>query len=1407
MKNDVIQYISTLINNSEYDLALRLLNEIPISNKMQDKVIYLKSVCYINKNEPDYSEALNNINLLLSKVTNDELEYMKLLCKYQTNQFKDIIKYYIDVQNRHKEISSRCKFLIANTYEKIEQKEFAKIIYEEISINESDPTIKSKSINNLTIIDNDYPRNIQRLQEAISSAVDSDDSFQISNNLAMCYIKNGNLYEGFNIFEEIYHKIKSDRNDSKNQIIFNYLNSLVNFENYEKAESLLRELDDDMFTLMLANVNIKQNKHLEAKHILEKILSMSSNPQIIEIAKDVVTNVNTYIAANNSNFKDSMINNTDNYHLVDLIKNTSEMDIPSDRSKQKVIEEEREESKRSDMVTGVYVEELHNGFVIKDTDNMEEIRSSVEKAFPYNDENKDDLVGSIDELKVESIVDDNIKNVVQEINDKLNNKQISNINEFDATNNEIKIAENQSLVNDNAIAEIDEATNNEIKIAENQSVVNDNAIDEIDEGNSVEEIKSLEIENVEEGNRDHYEFINDELKPNEEEIKSIQENSREMLVNEVPINNIDLFDQYTNEKESKFLMDDIYANVKRKITEIESMIVPKSNLSNNNLIEMTDQIKKDSICESPDIQPLYAFKTSLRKNKDNDDDEIEEIQFKKHNSYEKERLSIKKDNKRSYTHLPNKKFTPSLSLRLMARNDDEYISNCYFYSFDSDNESVSMGNNNLNKSNLYKRIKGVKSNKAKKLNNTSLHQLNDSLIDKMNMYDDKKKSHHKTTSYGLNSFSSIEKNKVFNDMVKDDVKSDFEIYFKKKTGASEIEFNPEALEQLYTKLQNLYGDSKFDECREVIHKIRSIDKTYNEKELNIVMGKAYYEAKEYKKAIYEIEKNSATLNLENMLLLINCYKKVDKTGNYAKIILDYIRINEYNEEIYLELIDTLIYFSDYELKTYCENYIQKNEYTFQSSSTILRRLIANSDLNDYIDELLTHLSYAKVTEEENAEYYYLYARYMLKKKNVNIAFDYFNKVGDDFLQEDFDFNKYFGKTCLMLKNYKKAIKLFKKALNVEKNDWEMSLYIGECYLKLENYEGANKYLTYSSKKDNNGKNNLKLNLSLGRLYYKLKNYLLALDFFYKCINIDPKSFKTYHNISMIFLEKREFNEAEKMLEKAIAVNFDFFPALFELFKLRCLLKKESQCIEYIPKIEVLIDNYPMCYLDFSKILAENFNDIDKSFKFFSLALSKDKNIKNNFNLTKALDYSDFIYKKGHKDKAIELYSSLIKLNKYSYFIIKRLNAIYASMHNYDKIIANILKYFSVDKNNYEAVMDLADTYSFTKDYGKAKEYYDEAIGIFNKKDDMLFTNAYKKIGYCETKLGLYEAAVEHFLQQFMHKEDMKLYAIICYIYLVYLRKKEYADIYYKVILFQFRKLIVLSIRILRRFIILILICY
>ena len=75
---------------------------------------------------------------------------------------------------------------------------------------------------------------------------------------------------------------------------------------------------------------------------------------------------------------------------------------------------------------------------------------------------------------------------------------------------------------------------------------------------------------------------------------------------------------------------------------------------------------------------------------------------------------------------------------------------------------------------------------------------------------------------------------------------------------------------------------------------------------------------------------------------------------------------------------------------------------------------------------------------------------------------------------DVDFLKFFAKTAVKLKNNKKAVKLYKAALKINNNDFEACLGTGECYLNLDNFEGAGKYLGYAKTLESNSENKANL---------------------------------------------------------------------------------------------------------------------------------------------------------------------------------------------------------------------------------------------------------------------------------------------------------------------------------------------
>ncbi|MBR1617170.1 tetratricopeptide repeat protein [bacterium] len=114
--------------------------------------------------------------------------------------------------------------------------------------------------------------------------------------------------------------------------------------------------------------------------------------------------------------------------------------------------------------------------------------------------------------------------------------------------------------------------------------------------------------------------------------------------------------------------------------------------------------------------------------------------------------------------------------------------------------------------------------------------------------------------------------------------------------------------------------------------------------------------------------------------------------------------------------------------------------------------------------------------------------------------------------------------CLRkLKNYKKAIRDYKKALKLDVSFIE-SIYYGLSALFIETKE-YKKSIYYSNKLIDN-----KISMSpysaynlRGEAYFKLKNYKNALKDFNKAINVYPKYSAAYYNRGCLFFKLKEYN--------------------------------------------------------------------------------------------------------------------------------------------------------------------------------------------------------------------------------------------------------------------------------------------
>ena len=106
---------------------------------------------------------------------------------------------------------------------------------------------------------------------------------------------------------------------------------------------------------------------------------------------------------------------------------------------------------------------------------------------------------------------------------------------------------------------------------------------------------------------------------------------------------------------------------------------------------------------------------------------------------------------------------------------------------------------------------------------------------------------------------------------------------------------------------------------------------------------------------------------------------------------------------------------------------------------------------------------------------------------------------------------------------------------------------------MRDYQRASKYISIACKSHMKYETSLKINFAKGLLEYEMKNYSTALKYFNKCKELQPTNYKVIHHIALILSKNSEFTEAEILFEKNLLQKENYFPSIFELFKIKILL--------------------------------------------------------------------------------------------------------------------------------------------------------------------------------------------------------------------------------------------------------------
>ncbi|WP_245555869.1 tetratricopeptide repeat protein [Brachyspira innocens] len=390
--------------------------------------------------------------------------------------------------------------------------------------------------------------------------------------------------------------------------------------------------------------------------------------------------------------------------------------------------------------------------------------------------------------------------------------------------------------------------------------------------------------------------------------------------------------------------------------------------------------------------------------------------------------------------------------------------------------------------------------------------------------------------------------------------------------------------------------------------------------------------------------------------------------------------------------------------------------------------------------------------------------------------------------------------------YNDALKLIKKAIELNENDsayWHLLGYINR---ENKNYYAAIEYAEKAVKLNKSyvvdDGNYMEYYLTvIGESYFKLGKYDEAIDIFKEIIKLPRHDQSDFMYLRLSYFEKKEYDKAienyENVLEihpscdyientSAINALAKSYMALGEYQKginayKEYIKKHEWRWIRYLYKKE--IEDYKYLIEAFNQLIEEepnNFEYYDGLETIYSYDLNicdKGANVLEKYllNNTDNINYQVYktlahLYENIYRyDKAIEMYNKLIEINHFDNYDYCRLADIYKKIKNYDKALE------MYEENTYSNIIKLLDLYEKLSKHEKRNLLINESINYYTNNND------YKKLSDLYMHIGEKYKAIEYYKKYISlddNKNDGYNFANIAEIY-ESLGEKENAEEYYK----------------------------
>lgn len=128
-----------------------------------------------------------------------------------------------------------------------------------------------------------------------------------------------------------------------------------------------------------------------------------------------------------------------------------------------------------------------------------------------------------------------------------------------------------------------------------------------------------------------------------------------------------------------------------------------------------------------------------------------------------------------------------------------------------------------------------------------------------------------------------------------------------------------------------------------------------------------------------------------------------------------------------------------------------------------------------------------------------------------------------------------GKIFYEMYDYKRAKKMFKRALMLKKNDYYTKFELSKTLIKLEKYDVAEEMLRQLIEI----KNDEYVELELGKIKALKKEFKEAEKLFKQILKKNPKDCYALHELGMLFYNQKKYKEAKECFEEVLKNKFNF----------------------------------------------------------------------------------------------------------------------------------------------------------------------------------------------------------------------------------------------------------------------------